>query len=287
MRTTLIALLLLLPAGLLRAEEQKAEPQPIASFTVGEKTFERVSLMAVKGRVVTISHAFGVKDLSISQLSLEQIEQLNTTSAKVKIELPKPPPSTNVVSTVPPVQAPTNQVAQPTPSPAPSPQESAMEEARIQSGGALPSPQPAVAPSPAAESPASEAAAARPPGSDPASKMAAEFQELAASGQEGGGDEEEEDAPRADIPWYVRLSAWAGFFMGGIGVLWLCGAAIHNNDSLTWALLIFFLSPPAAIVYFILNFRNVWIPFVFYIVGFFMLAIPRVIYRMDFFDLMM
>jgi hypothetical protein len=303
---------------------------------------------------VTISHAFGVKDLSLDQLTPEQIEELNKTSAKIKIAPPKPPPATNVVAAVPPPPAATNQVAAtaptPAPIPAPSPEElarqaalervkeirtqaddfrqeaasyreevealkteganplglnellnkakraderaaeldkqAAQEETRIKSGAPLPIP--AASPAPAAAAPPGEqpsAASGRPAGTDPASIMTAEFQSLARAGN-GGGDEDDDDGP-VHIPWYVRVSAWAGFFMGGFGVLWLCGAAIHNNDSLTWALLIFFLGPLAATVYFILNFRNVWIPYVCYIVGFFMLAIPKLIYDMSFFELLM
>jgi hypothetical protein len=70
-------------------QEQTAAPQPIASFTVGDKEFQNVTLSSFDGSDVTFSHAFGIKILPIAAFTKDQVEALNATTDKTFIDISK------------------------------------------------------------------------------------------------------------------------------------------------------------------------------------------------------
>lgn len=77
-----------------------ATPQPLASFTVGEKPYENVTLTGFDGASVSFSHAYGTKTLPIAAFTLEQIEALNKTTERVFIDastLDLTPPSPEAI----------------------------------------------------------------------------------------------------------------------------------------------------------------------------------------------
>ena len=139
---------------------------------------------------------------------------------------------------------------------------------------------PAVAetPAPPAENPAVVAeAAAR------TETMIQGFKSLSRSGSEM----DHEDEPVARVSGTIRFLAWLGFFTAFIGQAWLIGIAIHETDSMTWALLIFFLNPIAGLIYWLLHIRTAAIPYAVYAGGFLTLTVIKIHYGMSFFQLLM
>ena len=77
-----------------------ATPKPLASFTVGDKTFENVTLTGFDGASVMFSHAYGSKTMPIAAFTTEQIEMLNKTTDRLFIDagvLDLAPPSPEAV----------------------------------------------------------------------------------------------------------------------------------------------------------------------------------------------
>ena len=258
------------PTNAVPGTAAESNPQPLPVLTVGDKTFEAVILTGFDGKTAVISHAFGVKNIPVSQLSPDQIEALNRTSRKIKIALPGPPQG-----------AATNQVASASspavPNDTPAPRQ---ETHHVAATGAplMTNASPAAAAVPA-ENPAAVAEAAA-----STEAMIQDFRSLGRDGEESG---QEEAWTRVKIPGFVRVLAWAGFFMLFIGEVWLIGMAIHQTDSMTWALLIFFFNPVAGFIYWIFHIRAAALPYGIYAAGFLMLTIPMLHYQMGFFDLLM
>ncbi len=242
----------------------ESNPQPLPTLVIGDKTFENVTLTGFDGTTVVISHAYGLKNLPASQLSPGQIEALNRTSAKIKIA----PPA-----------AATNQVAAPTSPPAPILQTNGANQAAAPTPPPATNAPPATTPIVPAENPVAVAEAAA-----STEALIQEFRSLGRNGQES---EQEESETRIKVPGFVRFLAWAGFFMLFIGEVWLIGMAIHQTDSMTWALLIFFFNPVAGFIYWMFHIRTAALPYGIYAAGFLMLTIPVLRYRMGFFDLLM
>lgn len=72
----------------------------MASFTIGDKTFESVTLTAFDGANITFSHAYGTKTLPVAAFTVEQIGALNKTTNRVFIDtsqLDLTPPSPEAV----------------------------------------------------------------------------------------------------------------------------------------------------------------------------------------------
>jgi hypothetical protein len=227
-------------------------PQPLATLIVGEKTFENVRLTGFDGKTVAISHAFGVKDIPLDALSSNQVEALNKTSEKIQIVPPAANPSTNAP-----------------PSTASAPSTNAIPDAAT-----------SAAPTNAPPSASTNAAPAEVDDPDAQAKAAAAtdamIQEFKSLGRSGA-DPDDGEKSEIKVPGFVRVLTWVGFFMILIGEAWLIGTAIHDTDSMTWALLIFFFSPIAGIVYWVLHRHTAMRPFVTYASGFALVILSMVL----------
>jgi len=234
--------------------------QPLNQLAVGDKTFEGVTLTGCNGQVVSFSHAFGVKDVALGDLSAAQIQALNGTTDKIQIPVPPTPPpaATNLVVDTPAAAA---------------GQTNAIEQA-----APLTNAPPAAVPPPP-EDPAVIASAA--------ASTEAMIQDFKSLGRTGAEVDHGESESLVKVPGFVRVLAWAGFFMLFIGEAWLIGLAIHETDSMTWALLIFFFNPISGLVYCIFHIRSAALPYGLYAAGLMMLMIPILHYRMGFFELLM
>src|SRR5262245_32725556 len=67
------------------AKSESAKP-PLASLTVGELTYEQVSLVSFQNGAVKFSHSLGVKSVPLVALTAEQVTALNGTAEKVSIQ---------------------------------------------------------------------------------------------------------------------------------------------------------------------------------------------------------
>jgi hypothetical protein len=230
-----------------------SQPAPLPTLTVTEKTYENVSLTGFDGTTVVISHSAGVANLPVTVLKPDQIRMLNGTSEKIKVTVEAPPPPPAPV--VPPIQS---------------------AEPRPADTNAVPAV--VVPPVPPPENPAIAAEAAA-----QTETMIQGFKSLSRSGSEI----DHEDEPARRISGFIRFLAWLAFFTAFIGQAWLIGTAIHETDSMTWALLIFFLNPISGFVYWLLHMRTAAIPYAIYAGGFLTLTAIKIHYGMSFFQLLM
>jgi chemotaxis protein histidine kinase CheA len=68
------------------AQTTAVAPQPMATFAIGEKTFENVTLIGFDGANLSFSHAYGTKTLPIAVFTVDQVEALNKTTDRLFID---------------------------------------------------------------------------------------------------------------------------------------------------------------------------------------------------------
>lgn len=197
-----------------------AGPQPLPTLTVGAKTFEGVTLTGFNGKIVVISHAYGVKDFPVTELTPDQIDALNRTSEKIKIA---PPPAPAATTNAPPAAA-----AAPVSGPSPAGVTNAPPPAAVMSGqfsAAVATnavAQTAPPPQAPAENPAAVAQAA--------ARTESMIQDFKSVGRSENESEPEEDVPVRG-PGVLRFLIWAVCSMASILIIFFLTTAFLRRHA--------------------------------------------------------
>jgi len=180
------------------ATMESVGPRPLPSLIVGDKTFENVTLTGFDGKIVVVSHAYGVKNIPVEELTPDQIDALNRTSEKFKVTLPSALPPAAPATNAPPS---TSATGMSRPSPA------------VQTNG----PSPAAVMSGQSSTVVATNAVTQVPVENPAlvaqaaARTEAMIQDLKTVGRSENESEPEEDVP-VRVPGVVRFLIWASCF---------------------------------------------------------------------------